>query len=73
MNNTKTLLIMWAINLFFFTVCLWLGHYAMHTGVQWIKVPLEVTLASTGIVKLILSILLFFSLTHKKAARSEDE
>ena len=68
-NNMKMRLkfitLAWLVNLMVFTTILWLGHYALHTGIDWIKTPCEVTLLSTGIAKVILSTLVLIALFSK--------
>lgn len=64
--NVKALFFMWMINLVVFTTCLWLGAYALDSGVKWIEGPVNTTLISTGIAKVILSALLFVGMSDNK-------
>lgn len=65
--NVKVLFGMWMVNLIAFTTCLWLGAYALDSGVKWIEGPVNTTLISTGIAKIILSALLFVGMSDSKA------
>lgn len=62
--NIKVLFGMWVVNLVVFTTCLWLGAYAVHNGVKWIEGPIDATLISTGIAKVILSALVFVGMSN---------
>lgn len=62
-KNKQTLLfITWVINLIVFTAVLWAGEYSIHHGQEWMIKPVQITLFSTGAIKLILSTLLFSSI-----------
>ena len=56
------LIIAWTLNFIAFSVCLWLGEYAMHSGVEWIRTPCSITLGSCGAIKIVLSFMLFISM-----------
>jgi len=74
MNNKKSIMVAWAVNFLAFTVCLWVGEYAMYAGVAWIKTPCSITLLSLGIFKVLLTILLCVCFLKKdKSPLTEDQ
>ena len=66
-SHQTVLVLSWVINLIIFTTTLWLGEYALHSGLTWMKKPIDVTLVSSGIAKMILSTMLIYSFFTKAA------
>ena len=64
-NKMKYIVGAWFFNLFVFTATLWAGSYAVHNGQEWMQVPCQVTLTSTGVVKIVLSVIILICLFTK--------
>ena len=69
-KNMKIITIAWFINLIVFTSVLWIGEYALFNGIEWIRTPCQVTLASTGTAKILLTVTLILAIMDGK--RSKD-
>ena len=61
-SNKAVIFGAWLVNLIVFTAMLWCGHYYQSQGVEWIKIPVEVTLITSGVLKAVLSTLAFLIL-----------
>lgn len=61
MNKKITITVLWIANLILFMTLVWLGEWAMHCGVTWIKNPLHISLASCTITKIFLTGLMFIA------------
>ncbi len=57
-NSIKLLTKLWIFNFIIMTSLLWFGYYAEHQGMTWITTPRDVTLFSSGVVKIILTVAL---------------
>ena len=63
----KMLIVGWFTNLLLFTALLWVGSYYMQYY-PWIVHPRQVTLASLGLVKILLTCYLIHSVIEKTPA-----
>jgi hypothetical protein len=61
MSKKITITVLWVINLIVFMLLLWLGEWAIHCGLTWIKNPLHISLASCTITKIFLTGLMFIT------------
>lgn len=71
-KNMKIITVAWFVNLIVFTSVLWIGEYALFNGIEWIRTPCQVTLASTGAAKALLTIMLILAIMDGKKFKEAE-